>query len=362
MKKLNLLLLLVVLLNACSNNDKAIISGSIKNFGTGEIYFIKSGDEKVIDTVKVTADKFSYEMKLSEPTVYMINFGANQQPAFTILESGKTTITYEMNVLNSLNIQGGKEQSVYNNFINECRLDFSRMDSLGKVAESNAENLDLIAGLQLEFYKLDSMVKVKQKAFVKNNPKSIASAFLAVNYLSQNAEKTLEEVNELYNSMDKSIQETYYGKKIAEMATQLRSTSVGQIAPDFTLNDVNDKPVALSSFKGKITLIDFWASWCGPCRKENPNVVAAYNKFHGKGFEILAVSLDDNKSNWQEAIRKDNLTWTQVSDLEGWESKVAQQYGVQSIPTNFLLDKEGKIIAKDLRGEALEQKLNELFQ
>jgi peroxiredoxin len=145
------------------------------------------------------------------------------------------------------------------------------------------------------------------------------------------------------------------------MATQMRSTSEGQVAPDFTLNDVNDKPVALSSFRGKVVLLDFWASWCGPCRKENPNVVAAYNKFHSKGLEILGVSLDDNKSNWQQAIAKDGLTWTHVSDLEGWQSKAAQLYGVQSIPANFLLDKDGKIIAKDLRGEMLEQKLNTLF-
>jgi peroxiredoxin len=362
MIKLNILILLVLVMNACKQNDKATISGTIKNIGTGDIYFIKSGDDKIIDTVKVSNDKFTHELKLTEPTVYMINFGPNQQPAFAILEPGSTTVNYEMNVLNSLQIKGGKEQDVYNNFITECAMDFNSMDSLGKVAESNKDNMELIAQLQQEFFRMDSIVKIKQKAFVEKNPKSIASAFLAVNYLSQTPDKTFEEVNKVYESLDKKIQETYYGKKIAEMANQLRSTSLGQKAPEFTLNDVNDKPVALSSFKGKVTLVDFWASWCGPCRKENPAVVAAYNKFHEKGFEILGVSLDDNKSNWESAIKKDNLMWTQVSDLKGWDSKVAQLYGVQSIPTNFLLDKEGKIIAKDLRGEALEQKLSEIFQ
>lgn len=362
MKKLSWLVVIVLLLNACAKNEKSVVTGTVKNLGNGEIYFIKSGDDKIIDTVKVINDKFTHELKVTEPTVYMVNFGPEQLPAFVIIESVPTTIDYEMNVLNSLRVKGGKEQEVYNNFINECRADFNSMDSISKVAESNMDNKALIIDLQRAFFKLDSAVKVKQMDFVKKNPKSVASAFLAVNYLSQNPEKTFDEVNTVYNTLDKSIQQSYYGKKIAEMASQMRTTSEGELAPDFTLNDVNDKPVSLSSFRGKITLVDFWASWCGPCRKENPNVVAAYNKFHSKGFEILGVSLDDNKTNWQQAIKKDNLSWTHVSDLEGWESKAAQLYGVQSIPTNFLLDKEGKIVARDLRGEALEQKLNELFQ
>ena len=274
MKNLNILILMVLIMNACKQDDKTTVTGTIKNMGNGEIFFIKSGDDKIIDTVKVSNDKFTHEIKLTEPTVYMINFGPNQQPAFAILESGTTTVNYEMNVLNSLKVKGGKEQDVYNNFIEECATDFNSMDSLGKVAESNKENMEVIGQLQQEFFKMDSVVKVKQKAFVAKNPKSIASAFLAVNYLSQSTEKTFDEVNKMYESLDKSIQDTYYGKKIAEMASQLRSTSVGQAAPDFTLNDLNDKPVALSSFKGKVTLVDFWASWCGPCCKENPSVVA----------------------------------------------------------------------------------------
>jgi thiol-disulfide isomerase/thioredoxin len=119
--------------------------------------------------------------------------------------------------------------------------------------------------------------------------------------------------------------------------------------------------VSLSSFKGKYFLLDFWASWCGPCRRENPNVVKAYRQYHNKGFDILGVSLDDSKDDWLKAIKKDGLSWTQVSDLKGWKNEAATLYGIQGIPMNFLIDKEGKIIAKNLRGQDLEKRLAEVL-
>lgn len=133
-------------------------------------------------------------------------------------------------------------------------------------------------------------------------------------------------------------------------------------APDFTLQDTYGQPVSLSSFKGSYVLVDFWASWCKPCRRENPGIVKVYHKYHSKGFSILGVSLDEEKDEWIAAIEKDNLEWPQVSDGKGWQGSVVDLYGVRGIPMNFLLDKEGRIIDKGLRGELLEQKLAEALR
>ena len=128
------------------------------------------------------------------------------------------------------------------------------------------------------------------------------------------------------------------------------------------MNDRDGKPFSLSSTRGKLILVDFWASWCGPCRRENPNVVKAYSKFHAKGFDVFGVSLDKDKDKWLEAIKKDNLTWNHVSDLKGWGNQAAKLYGIRAIPSNLLLDKQGKILAKNLRGEDLIKKLTEVIQ
>ncbi len=143
----------------------------------------------------------------------------------------------------------------------------------------------------------------------------------------------------------------------------MKLTIIGATPPDFTQNDPDGKPISLSNFRGKYLLIDFWASWCAPCRAENPNVVKAYAKYHEKGFEILGVSLDNERGreNWLNAIKKDGLAWTQVSDLKYWNNEVARKYGISSIPQNFLLDPTGKIVGKNLRGETLSKKLEEIF-
>ncbi len=197
--------------------------------------------------------------------------------------------------------------------------------------------------------------------FILSNPNSYLS-ILAL-YSVGGPSPDPAELDTLYNSLSTELKNMEAAKVFKTQLDVLRHTSVGVMAPDFTQNDVNGVPVKLSSFRGKYVLLDFWASWCAPCREENPNVVKAYNKYKDKNFTILSVSLDkpDARNNWLAAIKNDGLSWTQVSDLKFWNNEAATLYSITSIPSNFLIDPNGKIVAKDLRGGDLENMLEQVL-
>ncbi|MGI4749500.1 MAG: redoxin domain-containing protein [Janthinobacterium lividum] len=213
-----------------------------------------------------------------------------------------------------------------------------------------------------KFTELQAEQKAVLKVFIQQHPQSLVSldALRAFGGPSPN----YSEVMPLFSALTPAVQNSDNGKDYKASIEKLKGTSVGAMAPDFTQNDPTGKPISLSSFKGKYVLLDFWASWCGPCRQENPNVVKAFNQYKSKNFTVLSVSLDkpEGKQAWLQAIKDDNLAWNHVSDLKFWNNDVAKLYGIQSIPGNFLIDPNGKIIAKDLRGDDLNQALAKMLK
>jgi thiol-disulfide isomerase/thioredoxin len=217
---------------------------------------------------------------------------------------------------------------------------------------------------QNEQNRLDASIKTTGKekeqsiAFIRNHPNSIISVYILSVYASTWGKDTS---TILYRNLSKEIKTTSFGEKIFEFITLNKNVKVGDKYIDFVEPNIEDKSVSLSDFKGKVTLLEFWGSWCGPCREGNPELVKIYNEYKNKGFDILGVAADDKKDAWVEAVQKDSLTWQNVSDLKGDKNKAGLIYGVSYYPTNFLIDRSGVIIAKDLRGDALRKRLNEIL-
>ena len=373
MKKIVVFLLLTTTLISCSNvgKEEFLLNGTIKGIPDGKLVILERLDDSLgpikVDSAKVKEGKFTFKGKILEPSMHSLRVETVQSSSYIVIENGEIDIdiikdsvfqnkmsgTYNNDQLFEFNKKGIENE--------KKKKDFGKKYQATFLLAQNKKDTVTMKDIRTKYENLEKSFKTEIEGYIKEHPKALISALL-IGSLFNEFEPNMTKIETLYNGLDKSIKDSKAGKSIVKNIKEFKTVKEGRRAPEFAAPNPEGKKVTLKESLGKVTIVDFWASWCGPCRKENPNMVALYNEFHDKGLNIIGVSLDDEADKWKEAIAKDKLAWTQVSNLKKWKDPIAIQYGVESIPKTYVLNSFGVVVAKDLSGEALKAKIIELLQ
>jgi peroxiredoxin len=327
------------------------IEGHIKGIDEKSVVTLSDAN-KTTDTLARASVKggiFILTGHISEPNLVILNFNSANKKTTLFIGNETVMVNGNMDDLTGMQVTGSSSEADFRSFEQIFNPYFAHINQLSQMANSPEAALkkDSIG----DAYQIVNMsIQVRVDSFIQQRKSSYVSPFLlvVVNQLSDDVFL----LERRYQSLSPDVQQSVYGKYIREQIDNGKVGAVGSEAMDFTQTDTAGKLVSLSSFKGKYVLVDFWASWCKPCRMENPNLLAAYERFKAKNFTVLGVSLDRSRDAWIKAIQDDRLGWSQVSDLKFWNNAVAMQYRIQQIPQNFLIDPNGKIVGKNLRGFA----------
>ncbi|MCU0343791.1 MAG: AhpC/TSA family protein [Ignavibacterium sp.] len=363
MKNTILIILLGLLIVSCSKEkDQYTIRGKITSVDSALVYLQKIGSDgwEKIDSTKVTDGNFNFSGSVTFPEMWYITIDEKQLSIPIFVENADINVQIYPDSVDKSIVKGSVSHDTYMKYVVMDELIMKKREDIYTAWKEAKDIGDMEAMKKNELIseELDKETKAQLISFIKSNSQTVVSPYL----ITRNSwQFDLPELENLISVLDTSMNNSTYYQAITKRIEVLRNVAVGQFAPDFTLNDSTGTPISLSSLKGKILLVDFWAAWCGPCRAENPNVVKAWQKYKDRGFDVLGVSFDTNREKWLKAVKDDKLTWTQVSDLKGWGNEAGKLYGINSIPANFLLDRDQKILASGLRGDDLLNKLEELL-